>query len=601
MTITAQLETLGTAFCLDTETAMAPLCFKPGQIRLIQLHSDLASLHFDVFDFGDSEWAELKAFLERPDLEITGQSLSFDYRVLYANGIALKGQLYDTLVASSLLHNGKAKISHALEFIAKRELGKTLDKTLQKAAWMEMPHPLPEDAIRYGMEDVYTTWDVSHVLHEKIAAEGLFDTYRLECALIPAVAQMEHHGMYVDPEIIGDAVDFYTSEGVAAKQLFLETLDSRLEDAGAPRLPRDEDGSFNTRICDSGKIRLGTKVYAGFNINSNPQVLAHFRNLGIEPVDDAKKPSLHSAVLARFQSDELVRMLLHYKKVNKRLGMAQKLVEHCDEDGRVRARFLPLAAGTGRFASSSPSLQQVPRDPEFRCAFRAPEGRRIVQADYDQMELRGASLIAGEERMINAFNSGVDVHTRTAALMYGVSEDEVTKDMRQKGKALSFGALYGSGVKGVQQYCATLGLFISFNEAFDLLARWHAAYPAFGEWHKVCDQAADAGAPVRTRIGRRRFLYGDENRLTTQANNLVQGTCADIMKAALVEIHAQLPESAFLVATCHDEVLVECDECDGEAVMELVLREMEAAAVPILGNRLRFTASGGVLSSWGDK
>ena len=594
-----RLAQLGTSFCLDTETAMAPLCFQTRQARLIQLHNDYGSFWYDLAAFEQEHWEVLREFLERPGLEITGQNLAFDYRVLYANGIQLRGTLYDTMIASSLLTNGMANVKHSLAEIARRKLGRTLDKTLQKQDWMNAQ--LNDADITYAMEDVKVTWELSHLLHEEIAAQGLSHVYRLECALIPAVVAMEHNGMPLDSDAISETIEHYHGEAAAARVCFLETLDGRLQDAGAPALPRDEDGAFNTRVKDMGSLRLGTKRYAGFNINSAQQVLAWWKFLGIEPVDEAKKPSTDKKVLARFQSDELVRMFLHYKRVEKRLGMAQKLTEHCDADGRIRARFMPLATGTGRFASSSPNLQNVPRDPEFRCAFRPQAGRVLVQADYAAMELRVAAAIANERRMIDAFNEGADIHTRTAALMYDVKESNVSKDMRQRGKALSFGALYGSGAKGVQQYCATLGLFITFKEAFELLARWHEAYPAFGEWHKVCAKRADAGEPVRTLIERRRWLYGDDNRLTTQANNVTQGTSADIMKAALIEIHRQLPTGAQLIGCIHDEVLVECEEAHGPAVLALVLREMEEAAVPILGTGIRISAEGGVLQSWGDK
>jgi DNA polymerase-1 len=599
MSVTSQLAQLGTCFCLDTETAMAPLCFEPRQVRLIQFHNDDASLYFDLLTFGEQEWQELRAFLERSDLEIYGQNLYFDYRVLYANGIKLKARLFDTLVASNLLYNGHAKMSHALAEIARRELARTLDKTLQKQDWMSCELG-PED-LAYAMGDVQVTWEAAFVLHEKIAAQGLQHAYDLECALIPAVAEMEHHGMWLDPDAIAETVEHYSSESVSAKECFLETLDGRLQDAGAPALPRDEDGSFNTRVKDTGSVRLGTKRYAGFNINSSQQVLAWWKYLGIEPVDDAKKPSTDKKVLARFQSDELVRMYLHYKRVEKRLGMAQKLTEHCDEDGRIRARFMPLATGTGRFASSSPNLQQVPRDPEFRCAFRAPEGHSLVQADYAAMELRVAAAIAGEQAMIDAFNAGADIHTRTASLMFGCSEQEVDKVQRQQAKAVNFGALYGSSARGVQAYFATLGMFITETKARELLKLWHGAYPAFGRWHQKCQERATRGEPVRTVIGRRRKLFDAENRLTVQANNEVQGTSADIMKAALVEIHAALPPGARLIATVHDEVLVECREQDGQAVLAMVLQEMEQAAVPMLGTGIRIKAEGGVLQSWGDK
>lgn len=604
MSLTDRLAELGTCFCLDTETAMAPLCFEPRQARLIQFHNDAASQHYDLLTFGQREWEVLREFLERSDLEIYGQNLAFDLRVLLANGIRVNGKLFDTMVASNLVYNGIPKLSHSLEAIAKRELDLPLDKSLQagggEASWME--GELTPERIAYAMGDVMVTWEAAHVLHEKIHAAGLEHVYALECALIPAVVQMEHYGMYLDPDAISETIEFYTGETAAAKDCFLETLDNRLEVEGHPRLPRDEDGAFNTRIKESGSVRLGTKRYAGFNLNSSAQVLAYFRYLGIEPVDETGKASLDKKVLARFQSDELVRMYLHYKKSEKRKGMALKLVEHCCEDGRIRSRFMPLATGTGRFASSTPNLQQVPRDPAFRCAFRAPEGRKLVQADYAAMELRVAAALAKEHRMIEAFNAGADIHTRTAALMFEVSEADVSKEQRQQSKAVSFGALYGSGAKGVQQYCATVGLFLSYKQAFDLLARWHAAYPAFGEWHKQCDARAMAGEPVRTVIGRRRYLKGkDENRLTVQANNQVQGTSADITKAALVEICIKLPPSAFLVATVHDEIIVECDAADADNVLQIVTKEMQEAAVPMLGTGITISAEGGVLNSWGDK
>lgn len=605
MKLTSELEALGTCFCLDTETAMAPKCFQPRQARLIQFHNDDARLYYDLLTFGDPEWEELGAFLSREDLEIYGQNLLFDYRVLYANGIRLGGKLFDTMVASILIHNGRAKMSHSLAEIARRELGKVVDKTLQAGggdtSWME--GELTPARIAYAMGDVSTTWECAHVLHEQIEAQGLLDVYQLECALIPAVAQMEHHGINLDPDAISETVEHYSSESQMAKLCFLETLDGRLQDAGAPALPKNEDGTFNTRVKESGSIRLGTKQYAGFNLNSASQVLAYWKFLGIEPVDDAKKPTTDRKVLTRFQSDELVRMFLHYKRVEKRKGMAQKLTEHCDEDGRIRARFMPLAAGTGRFSSSSPNIQQVPRDPEFRCAFRAPKGRRLVQADYAAMELRVAAAIAREQAMIDAFNAGIDIHTRTAALMFGLAEAEIKerKELRQQAKAVNFGALYGSSARGVQQYFATMAMFISEKQAKELLTLWHNAYPAFGEWHKLCQARALDSEPVRTIIGRRRLLFGDENRLTVQANNVVQGTSADITKAALVSIHRALPSSAFLVATCHDEILVECDEADAEGLAAMVIREMEEAAIPMLGTGIRIKAEGGVLTSWGDK
>lgn len=365
-------------------------------------------------------------------------------------------------------------------------------------------------------------------------------------------------------------------------------------------LPRNADGTFNTRPRDVGSIRLGTKQYAGFNLNSAQQVLSYFHQLGIEPVDDTGKPSLDKKVLARFQSDELVRLYRSYKLVEKRYGMAQKLTEHADEDHRIRARFMQLGTGTGRWSSSSPNLQNIPRDPEIRCAIRPEPPRVLVEADYKTMELKIATLLAGEQRMLDAFNSGIDVHSLTASLMYSVDIEDVDRSQRQASKSANFGLLYGSGPRGLMNYFATVGIFISMREAAEFHEMWHNAYPAFGKWHKECQGRADAKEHMRTVIGRRRFLFGDDNKLTTQANNVVQGTGADIAKAAMVEIHRRLPAGAKLVATVHDSFLVECEREDAADILSMMLAEMEDAGRSILGDAVRLTGEGGYGPSWGD-
>ena len=603
-----KFEQLGTAFCFDTETAMAPAAFGGWNfVRLLQFaNEEQHEFYLDTLEMGSAEMGLVREYLERPELEVLCQNAAFDYRVMRGCGIYLGGKpsvshlptLRDTMLASQILHNGKANLKHNLAAIVKRECRVDLDKSLQTNNWMEAT--LTEEELAYAMGDVRFTLRAAFMMHPRLQEQGLWSTYELECALIPAVVEMESTGMRLDPEAIGETLEIYQEEAAACKECFLETLDGRLQNDGLEPLPRDEGGRFNTRAKDSGAVRLGTKLYAGFNINSAQQVIRYFNALGIEPVDDNGKPSLDKKVLARFQSDELVRMYRNYRNVEKRYGMAQKLCEHVDPDDRIRARFMQLGTGTGRWSSSGPNLQNIPRDPAFRNAFRAPEGRLIVEADFSAMELRIAAALAGEGKMLDAFNAGRDVHTLTASLMYGVPMDEVEKQQRQGAKSANFGLLYGSGPRGLMNYFATVGIFISLKQATEFHGMWHRAYPAFGAWHKVCQARADAGEEMRTLIGRRRYLYGDDNKVTTQANNVVQGTGADISKAAMVEIHRRLPDTARLLATVHDSYLIECEREDAPAVLSMVLAEMEDAAVPILGNAVRLTGEGGYGPSWGE-
>jgi DNA polymerase I-like protein with 3'-5' exonuclease and polymerase domains len=605
-----KFERLGKAFCFDTETAMAPDSFKGwNYVRLLQFcKGDEFEFYCDTLEMGEAERELVGEMLQRSDIEVTGQNLAFDYRVMLGCGIYLGGKpsvahvptFYDTMLASQIVYNGRANIKCNLAAIVKRECAHVLDKTLQTNNWMEAK--LTDEEIAYAMDDVRWTIKAGRVLHKKLKAQELWNVYRLECALIPATVEMEATGMRLDPNAIGETLEIYEREVEQCRACFLETLDGRLQDDGLDGLPREEDGQFNTRIKDSGSIRLGTKKYAGFNLNSAQQVLKYFNSLGIEPVDDAGKGSLDKKVLARFQSDELVRMYRSYKNVEKRYGMAQKLTEHADPDHRIRARFMPLGTGTGRWSSSSPNLQNIPRDPAFRCAFRAPEGFVFVEVDFSAMELRIAAALAGEQKMLDAFNSGKDVHTVTASLMYGVDEADVTKSHRQAAKSANFGLLYGSHHRGLCNYFATVGVFISMKEAANFYDLWHAAYPAFKKWHEKCEGRAVAGDDVRTVIGRRRYLAEKDNKVTTQANNVVQGTGADIAKAALIEIHRRLGryEGAKLVATVHDSFLVECRPQDAEEIKSMMLAEMEDAGRSILGDKVRLTGEGGFGPSWGE-
>ena len=608
MSLTSDFERLGHVFCFDCETAMAPLSFTGRQhVRLVQFHSDTHSFYYDVKGWGDEEWEGLKAWLEDRRLVITGQNLAYDFRVMLGCGIHLGGKsseshrptFYDTMIASRLLYNGQANLKHDLGSIVKRELGVVLDKSLQAQDWMNAE--LSEEDIAYAMGDVKWTWEVSQRLHEKVHAQQLAEVYALETALIPVTVEMEHTGFAVDAEALGDCIAHFEHEAKGARAVFLETLDGALQDVGEEHaLPLNEDGTFNTAIKDTGSIRLGTKRYAGFNLNSAQQVLKKFEVLGVEPKGDTGKPSLDKKVLARHQNHMVVRLLLAYKRVEKRLTMLRSLSEHLGDDGRIHARFNPLATGTGRWSSSTPNLQQIPRDPEIRGIFAAPIGRVLVDADYSAMELRAGAAIAGETAMLAAFAEGADPHVRTAALMFGVPEEEVSKEQRQQAKACNFGLEYGSGARGLVAYFATMGLFITQRQGEEFRAKWLKAYPAFSRWHRTCDARAQGGEPVRTLIGRRRYLYGDENRLTTQANNVVQGSCADAMKAAMVEVHRRLPGSARVVAVVHDELIVECAAVDAEGVKALVEREMREACTPIFGSGVGFEAEGGVGSTWAD-
>ena len=595
-----RLHQLGTECALDLETAPFPVCWEGRhQQRLIQFHNDRVSMWFDLKTWGDEQWNALAVFLANPELEVYGHNLAFDVKCLMASGVEVKGRLFDSMIASRMLHAGESQVKHSLAEVARRTLGRIVDKTLQAQDWMNAT--LDEASIAYAMGDVDATWAACHVLHEQIHAQGLEDAYALECALIPVIASMELAGLYVDVQALEAAHDFYKCGAYEGQQFYVQLLDELLRKAGHEGLPRHEDGSINTNPKTCGSVRLGTKVYAGFNISAVQQNANYWGVLGIAPVNDQGKVSLDKKNLATYRHHEIVRAYETFKKADKRSTMAKKLIENVQPDGRIRAQFMPLQTATSRFSCANPNLTQVPRDKEFRCAFIPAPGMAMIQADYSAMELRFLAFVAKCAPMLDAFNTGVDLHTRTAALMYGVADADVVKDMRTAAKACNFGLAYASAAKGLQQYFATLGLYITLKEAQGFHKMWHEAYPEVGVWHRWCQQQVDRGNPVRTAIGWRRKLYGEENRVQIYSNNVVQGSCAGIMKCAMVSIHRALPAGARIVAVVHDELLCECRIEDAEEVLGIVVGEMEEAARPMVGDAICMKAEGGIVLSWGDK
>lgn len=431
-------ELAGDVFVLDLETALAPLCFKGrGHVRLLQVGNEKGCGYLDLLTCDDEAWEALREWLTDPSLTIIGHNIAFDYRCLLACSIQLTGKLEDTMKLSEIKWNGSDEMQHGMAAVARRVLGIKVDKGHQADDWMNVE--LTESRLAYALGDVNTTWKLRQELHPQILQEGLGPVYRLECALIPSVVEMEHTGLPLDPEQLEYVLVEYANSIPPLRQQVLELIDGYLTEEGHEGLPRDPDGSFNTRSRESGSIRLGTKKYAGFNLGSPTQVLKVFHKLGIEPVDrKTQKATTDKKVLRKFIKHPVVAGYLDLRAQEKRQQMVEGLKEKADWSvGRVFARLDPLRTGTGRFASSGPNLQNLPRDPEVRDIVAVPPGYDLIQIDVSAMEMVvGASApVANETKLQVAFNEGLDVHTSTAALMFGLSDDAVTKQRRQEAKA----------------------------------------------------------------------------------------------------------------------------------------------------------------------
>ena len=617
-TISENFALLGPCFAADTETALIPDAFRGRDyVRLFQAHSDKHEFCYDLKDFTNDQWAELKQCLENPNIKTIWHNAEFDLRVLAACDIHITQNYNCTMTMSVLLNNGKLQngkiMKHNLADVAKRTVGIELDKTLQAQNWMIAE--LNEASLEYGMNDVRATWAVFKHQHPQMLENKLETPYEIEMLAVLPNIQMMHTGLYVDRTLIDEMREAYDVEKQGNLATFIEILESELpEDYKLPRHePSAENaelphlhGKMNLETKESGYIRKGTKIRKGFNPDSSAQVLDRFRHLtpSIEPCDPTGKPSLEQKYLAPWKHLPIVQHYLAWKTAHKASQICLTLIKHISDDDRIHARFNPLGTGTGRYSSSNPNLQNVPRG-EMRTCFPAPDGKLLVDIDFSGMELRAACSprIANEPAMIQAFADGADIHRRTASLMFDISEEEVSKEQRRQAKAVNFAALFGGSGQGIVNYFSGLGLTISLKQGEEFLKTWLDVFPNIRAWHERCKLDVENEVPVYTVDGRRRFLEGGMAKYTTMCNNIVQGSCASAMKLALRMIWDRMPEidtEARLVAVIHDEVLIEASEDKAHEIFDLAQNSMTEAGVEIFGDEVLLVAEGGVANSWGD-
>jgi DNA polymerase-1 len=304
-------------------------------------------------------------------------------------------------------------------------------------------------------------------------------------------------------------------------------------------------------------------------------------------MQSGKKSASKSALQEYVADHVIIADYLRWKRVEKRRQMAETLLSNLDKDGFIRASYLQMGADTGRMSCMSPNLQQIPRDKRFRACVQAPAGWKLVVADYGQMELRLAAAEAKDPLMTEVFQQGKDLHTITATQIYGVAEDEVTKEQRQVSKSANFGLLYGSGAKGLRNYAAQTGIKMDLDEAAEVRRKFHAAYQGISKWQHDNARAADAakGNPsIRIRISElRRFLPGENNKLTTRCNTPIQGAGAAVLKLTLSKLwpllNADGEDTVRLAGVVHDEIILLVKEQHAETwahQLQAVMEECEA-------------------------
>lgn len=361
---------------------------------------------------------------------------------------------------------------------------------------------------------------------------------------------------------------------------------------------------FEGKVCE-----IEQKIYElsgeQFNVNSPlqmSQILFEKLNLPVKGIKKTSRGYSTGAKELEKLKDEhpVVAEIIRYRETMKLLSTyIAPLIEQVAADGRIHSTFTQNVTATGRLSSLNPNLQNIPVRSEegkrIRRGFVAPEGKVLVSADYSQFELRLAAVLAGDEALVSDFNHDIDIHTKTAAEVYQIPMEEVTKMQRRVAKVINFGIMYGMSPKGLSD--ATEMNFFEAKRFIDEYFKVRQKIYAY--LNHTLEEARETGE-VRTFYGRKRptpdvkssnFII--RNAAERAAQNMpIQGTEADLMKRAMTFVDKKLPEGAKLVLQIHDSLVVECDQADEEVVKEILQKEMEGVA-PELNIKLKVEVTAG--------
>jgi DNA polymerase I len=534
---------------VDAETtALSP---RDGRIRLLQLATPDATFVVDVFETGDL--APLKEILEDGPVKTLHNS-KFDYSFLKAeHGISLS-PIFDTMLAAQLLAGGDQSPSFSLEAVAKRYMDVELDKSARTGDWTGR---LSGAQIEYAARDAAVLLPLRERLTEDVEVEELGLVSEIEFRAVAAIAEMELAGIKLDVE----------------RWKELEKTVRKRRDEAALRL----DAQFPEPEGMLPLEGLGPRL----NLNSPKQITDAFRSLGIELADTKVWTLLkvdHPAAHA----------LLEYRELQKKLGTYLETYPSFihPKTGRIHANFLQCRVPTGRLACTSPNIQQIPHEDEFRSCFVAEQGNTLVIADYSQIELRILAEVSGDPEFVRAFREGEDLHRLTAATMFGVEQNVVTKEQRSAAKRINFGLMYGRGAKSLSAQLGT-----DDEHARTLIDEYFANYPKVQQYLQRTANRALRDRTLRTLAGRVR-KFGDTSRLCSvergalrreAMNYPIQGSSADIAKLALAYVREELEDlDARLINCIHDEFVVECAEEIAPEVAERTKAAMSRAGEEIL-------------------
>ncbi len=565
---------MGLKLFLQNLNKQTSVCFDTETTGLNPLTAELVGIAFSweagkgfYLPFSDNKEEaqqlieELRPFFENEDIQKVGQNLKYDIKVLHKYDIEVRGPLFDTMLAHYLIN---PDMRHNMDVLAETYLNyspvsiETLIGKKGKNQKSMRDVPL-EDQTEYAVEDADITLQLKEHFEKELGdanTQKLFDD--IEIPLLRVLAAMELEGVNLDKAFLNSLAEDLNND--------IATLEASIyKEAGEE-----------------------------FNIGS-PKQLGEILFDKLKLVEKPKKTrtgqySTAEDVLSYLAADHtIIQNVLDYRGLAKlKSTYVDALPEQVEEDGRVHTDYMQTVAATGRLSSNNPNLQNIPirteRGRQVRKAFVPKnEDYVLLAADYSQIELRIIAALSEEDTMIEAFKNGEDIHASTAAKVFNVPINEVTREQRSNAKTVNFGIIYGVSAFGLSNQTD-----LTRSESKDLIDTYYKTYPKLRNYmSNLVDDARENGY-VSTVLGRRRYLkdINSSNGVVRGAaernavNAPIQGSAADIIKVAMINIHKKLAEGNFktkMLLQVHDELVFDVPKNELEDIKTLVKTEMESA------------------------
>ena len=508
---------------------------------------------------------KFKPFFENEDIEKIGQNVKYDLKILSHYGVQIKGKLFDTMIAHYLIN---PDMRHNMDVLSETYLKyspKSIEDLIGKKGKNQksMRDVALEDIKEYAAEDADITFQLKQnfsPILDKAETKKLFD--EIEIPLIPVLAAMELEGINLDVPFLQSISVEMAAESNALEQKIYETAGEKFNLASPKQLG---DILFDKlQIGGAKQKKTKTGQYA-----TGEEVLSYLAN-----------------------DNQIVKDILEWRQMVKlQSTYIDALPNQVDKKtGRVHTDYMQTVAATGRLSSNNPNLQNIPIRTErgrlIRKAFIArDENHTLVSADYSQIELRIIAALSGEENMIAAFQNNEDIHRSTAAKVFNVPLEEVTKEQRSNAKTVNFGIIYGVSAFGLSNQTS-----LSRKESAELIDAYYATYPKLKSYMSNQVDFARENGYVQTVLGRRRYLkdINSANMMVKSGaernavNAPIQGSAADIIKIAMINIHKKLTSENWkskMLLQVHDELVFDVHNSELEKIQPMIKHEMENAFI----------------------